>query len=158
VPDVDAVYNPLAFYGTRATVVGITELYAAVDRAVVRSVAFATDVAADPTDAVASTSVGDRMLSDEYAHPLRAGIGTSILLVTLIATLTPAYSLRTRPTSRKSIRFRTGRSAVLRPDIECRSEVRSTYFRNESITKCAFGVASPVTGLRPRGPVADEGR
>jgi multicomponent Na+:H+ antiporter subunit D len=93
VPDVDAVYNPLAFYGTRATVVGITELYAAVDRAVVRSVAFATDVAADPTDAVASTSVGDRVLSDEYAHPLRAGIGTSILLVTLIATLVLVVTL-----------------------------------------------------------------
>jgi len=32
VPDVDAVYNPAAFYGTRGLVVGVTELYAAVDR------------------------------------------------------------------------------------------------------------------------------
>ncbi|HMB50972.1 MAG TPA: proton-conducting transporter membrane subunit, partial [Natronoarchaeum rubrum] len=86
VPDVDAIYNPIAFYGTRGLVVGVTELYAAVDRAAVRFVGFVTDVAADPESAVAATPLGDRV-EDEYAHPLRAGFGTSILLVTLVATL-----------------------------------------------------------------------
>jgi multicomponent Na+:H+ antiporter subunit D len=32
VPDIDAVYSPAVFYGTRAVVVGVTETYAAVDR------------------------------------------------------------------------------------------------------------------------------
>ncbi|WP_132058472.1 Na(+)/H(+) antiporter subunit D [Halorussus amylolyticus] len=36
VPDIDAIYNPAAFYGTRSVVVGVTELYAAVDRLAVR--------------------------------------------------------------------------------------------------------------------------
>ncbi|WP_135830098.1 Na(+)/H(+) antiporter subunit D [Halorussus halobius] len=35
VPDVDAIYSPASFYGTRALVVGVTELYAAVDRVAV---------------------------------------------------------------------------------------------------------------------------
>ncbi|MFC6728579.1 Na(+)/H(+) antiporter subunit D, partial [Natronoarchaeum mannanilyticum] len=86
VPDVDAIYNPIAFYGTRGLVVGVTELYAAVDRAAVRFVGFVTDTAADPESAVAATPLGDSV-NDEYAHPLRAGFGTSILLVTLVATL-----------------------------------------------------------------------
>ncbi|SNZ02630.1 multisubunit sodium/proton antiporter, MrpD subunit [Natronoarchaeum philippinense] len=86
VPDIDAIYNPLTFYGTRAVVVGVTELYAAVDRAVVGFVGFVTGVAADPEAAVAATPLGDRV-DDEYAHPLRAGVGTSILLVTLVVTL-----------------------------------------------------------------------
>jgi multicomponent Na+:H+ antiporter subunit D len=32
VPDIDAVYSPATFYGTRTIVVGVTETYAAVDR------------------------------------------------------------------------------------------------------------------------------
>ncbi|WP_335999486.1 Na(+)/H(+) antiporter subunit D [Halorientalis halophila] len=35
IPDVDRLYNPGALYGTRGLVVGVTELYAAVDRAAV---------------------------------------------------------------------------------------------------------------------------
>ena len=35
VPDIDSLYNPAALYGTRALVVGLTELYAAVDRVAV---------------------------------------------------------------------------------------------------------------------------
>ncbi|USZ68685.1 Na(+)/H(+) antiporter subunit D [Halorussus salilacus] len=42
VPDVDAVYNPAAFYGTRSLVVGVTELYAAVDRLAVAAARAAT--------------------------------------------------------------------------------------------------------------------
>jgi multicomponent Na+:H+ antiporter subunit D len=48
VPDVDAGYNPIAFYGTRALVHGVTETYAAVDRAVVALADGAAAVRADP--------------------------------------------------------------------------------------------------------------
>jgi multicomponent Na+:H+ antiporter subunit D len=48
VPDVDAGYNPFVFYGTRALVVGVTETYAAVDRAAVSLADRAAAVRADP--------------------------------------------------------------------------------------------------------------
>ncbi|WP_251343545.1 Na(+)/H(+) antiporter subunit D [Haloplanus halophilus] len=48
VPDVDAGYNPLVFYGTRALVVGVTETYAAVDRVAVGLADRAAAVRADP--------------------------------------------------------------------------------------------------------------
>jgi multicomponent Na+:H+ antiporter subunit D len=48
VPDVDAAYNPLALYGTRAVVHAVTETYAAVDRAVVGVADRAGDVREDP--------------------------------------------------------------------------------------------------------------
>jgi multicomponent Na+:H+ antiporter subunit D len=48
VPDVDAGYNPLVFYGTRALVVGVTETYAAVDRVAVSLADRAAAVRADP--------------------------------------------------------------------------------------------------------------
>jgi len=49
VPDVDAAYNPLIFYGTRAVVHGVTEAYAAVDRVAVAAADSAADVRSDPT-------------------------------------------------------------------------------------------------------------
>jgi multicomponent Na+:H+ antiporter subunit D len=48
VPDVDRLYNPAGFYGARALVVGTTELYAAVDRAVVAASGWVTRAATDP--------------------------------------------------------------------------------------------------------------
>ncbi|WP_248896568.1 Na(+)/H(+) antiporter subunit D [Haloplanus halobius] len=74
VPDVDAGYNPLAFYGTRALVHGVTETYAAVDRAAVALVERATALRAD---------------SAAFAR-LRANIGESIfvLIVVLAGVLT----------------------------------------------------------------------
>jgi multicomponent Na+:H+ antiporter subunit D len=48
VPDVDAGYNPLVFYATRAFVVGVTETYAAVDRVAVSLADRAAAVRADP--------------------------------------------------------------------------------------------------------------
>jgi len=68
VPDVDAAYNPFAFYGTRAVVHGVTETYAAVDRVVVAMADRAADVREDP-----------RMLS-QY----RANIGGSIFILMVV--------------------------------------------------------------------------
>jgi multicomponent Na+:H+ antiporter subunit D len=68
VPDVDAAYNPLAFYGTRALVRGVTETYAAVDRVAVAAADAAADVRADP-----------KVLS-RY----RANIGGSIFILMLV--------------------------------------------------------------------------
>jgi multicomponent Na+:H+ antiporter subunit D len=68
VPDVDAAYNPLVFYGTRALVHGVTETYAAVDRVAVAAADAAADVRADPT-----------MLS-RY----RANIGGSIFILMVV--------------------------------------------------------------------------
>jgi len=77
VPDVDRLYDPASLYGTRALVVGVTELYAAVDRLVVRGAKTAVDVVRDPGRAAGRLTGDDRVR-------LRAGFGTSILLVTLV--------------------------------------------------------------------------
>jgi len=68
VPDVDAGYNPFVFYGTRALVVGVTETYAAVDRAVVSLADRAAAVRADPA------------VLSRY----RADIGGSIFILMLV--------------------------------------------------------------------------
>ena len=68
VPDVDAGYNPLAFYGTRTLVHGVTETYAAVDRAAVATANAAADVRADP-----------EMLSRYHAN-----IGGSIFILMIV--------------------------------------------------------------------------
>ncbi|MDS0298306.1 Na(+)/H(+) antiporter subunit D [Halogeometricum sp. S1BR25-6] len=77
VPDVDSLYNPAALYGTRAVVVGVTELYAAVDRAAVRVAHGVGDAARDPRAVVARST-------DREDVPMRADIGTSVALVTLV--------------------------------------------------------------------------
>jgi multicomponent Na+:H+ antiporter subunit D len=68
VPDVDAAYNPLAFYGTRALVRGVTETYAAVDRVAVAAADAAADVRADP----------------EVLSRYRANIGGSIFILMIV--------------------------------------------------------------------------
>ena len=78
VPDVDKLYNPLSFYGTRALVVGVTELYAATDRAVVRLAGGVQRVVAAPDRAVGRAVGRDRV-------PLAAGISSGIVLVVLVA-------------------------------------------------------------------------
>ncbi|WP_224269633.1 Na(+)/H(+) antiporter subunit D [Haloprofundus salinisoli] len=90
VPDIDAVYNPLAFYGTRGLVRGVTETYAAVDRAAVAAASGVTWAVSDPKDALRRAS--GRTATDESGNPswpvsLRAGIGTSILLLTAVVTV-----------------------------------------------------------------------
>jgi multicomponent Na+:H+ antiporter subunit D len=86
VPDVDSLYNPAALYVTRALVVGTTELYAAVDRAAVRTTRVAHGVVTDPRSALAR-------LGDRQPTRLTADIGTSIVLVTLVLAATVAALL-----------------------------------------------------------------
>ncbi|WP_276271498.1 Na(+)/H(+) antiporter subunit D [Haloarcula litorea] len=83
VPDVDRLTNPAVFYGTRGLVVGLTETYAAVDRAAVAGSQAFVDTVRNPND-VYRRAVGD----GETAHPLRAGIGVSILVLAAFVTVT----------------------------------------------------------------------
>jgi len=84
VPDVDDLANPGAFYGTRGLVVGVTELYAAVDRVAVRFARTVAAVALDPDAALGRETDSVR---------LRASVGTSVLLVTLVLVGTLALLL-----------------------------------------------------------------
>ncbi|MFB6102796.1 MAG: Na(+)/H(+) antiporter subunit D [Haloplanus sp.] len=68
VPDIDAAYNPLAFYGTRALVHGVTGTYAAVDRAVVALADRAAAIREEP-----------RMLSR-----FRANVGQSVFILMVV--------------------------------------------------------------------------
>mgnify|MGYP000418682981 CR=1 FL=1 len=77
VPDIDSLYNPVALYGTRAVVVGVTGLYAAVDRLAVWTAAFAGAVTTDPQTMLRSDT------SEEQTQ-LGAGIGTSVVLVIVV--------------------------------------------------------------------------
>jgi multicomponent Na+:H+ antiporter subunit D len=83
VPDLDSVYNPAAFYGTRGLVVGVTDLYAAVDRAVVDVVRAATWTARNPVPALQATVPWALPEPDAPggAPELRADIGQSTFLV-----------------------------------------------------------------------------
>ncbi|QLG62915.1 Na(+)/H(+) antiporter subunit D [Halorarum salinum] len=93
VPDVDSLYNPLALYGTRALVVGVTELYAAVDGAVVAFTSAVSRSVRDPETLVDRLGAGGRGSaeatddSDGATGDLRAGVGTSILLVAVMVVL-----------------------------------------------------------------------
>ncbi|MDS0258309.1 Na(+)/H(+) antiporter subunit D [Haloarcula sp. S1CR25-12] len=81
VPDVDSLYNPAVFYGTRGLVVGVTDLYAAVDRATVAGTRTAVNSITNPE------TVYDRFVGGEDANPLRAGIGFSILVLAVFVTV-----------------------------------------------------------------------
>ncbi|KTG09940.1 cation:proton antiporter [Haloprofundus marisrubri] len=90
VPDIDALYNPLAFYGTRGLVRGVTETYAAVDRAAVATASGVTWTVGNPDEALRRAT--GRTDTDEEGEPtwpvsLRAGIGTSVLLLTAVVTV-----------------------------------------------------------------------
>jgi len=87
VPDADAIYNRVSFYGAGALVVGVTELYAAVDRAVV-GVARATTHAADsPVVVLAGVApwlLPDRARADgdaEFDPELQANVGQATFVV-----------------------------------------------------------------------------
>ena len=81
VPDIDSLYNPAMFYGGRALVVGVTELYAAVDRAVVTGTSGFVTAVTDPD------SVYERVRESDGSNPLRAGIGFSILVLAVFVTV-----------------------------------------------------------------------
>ncbi|WP_224447246.1 Na(+)/H(+) antiporter subunit D [Haloprofundus salilacus] len=91
VPDIDAIYNPLAFYGTRGLVRGVTETYAAVDRATVATASGVTWTVSHPEEALRRASGRTDAVDDDgtptWPVSLRAGIGTSILLLTAVATV-----------------------------------------------------------------------
>jgi len=90
-PDLDAVYEPVTFYGTRGVVVGITELYAAVDRAAVTLANASTQVLRQPERVVTSIPVVRLSVSrrDEgVTYPLRAGIGISVLVLVVAVSTT----------------------------------------------------------------------
>lgn len=101
VPDIDAVYNRGFFYGGRLLVVAITELYAAIDRVAVRLVRACYWIGANPTLAVLRASerlpesmrptFGQDYRSADGGAPsrlyLRAGIGTSVLILVAVLTL-----------------------------------------------------------------------
>jgi multicomponent Na+:H+ antiporter subunit D len=84
VPDVDRLYNPAAFYGTRYLVVGVTELYARVDAAAVATAKVAVRTADDPDAAIARATGRDSI-------DTKAGIERSLLFV--LATLVAALAL-----------------------------------------------------------------
>ena len=90
VPDVDAAYEPLTFYGTRGVVRGVTEAYAAVDRAAVALASAATAAARDPSR-VKRYAPGGReeigMDPEQGRAPMDTTIGTSILILTVVLTV-----------------------------------------------------------------------
>ena len=81
VPDIDSLYNPAVFYGTRALVVGATELYAAADRGAVATASGVVGATTDPA------GVYERLTDTEASNPLRAGIGISILVLAVFVTV-----------------------------------------------------------------------
>jgi multicomponent Na+:H+ antiporter subunit D len=78
VPDVDRLYNPAALYGTRVVVVGVTELYAAVDRGVVGLSGRLREVVQRPEPYL------DRVGLPGRAVRTGGGIGLGVVLVVLV--------------------------------------------------------------------------
>jgi len=86
VPDIDAVYNRAVFYGSRATVAGVTEFYAAVDRAVIGLTRAAVWAARNPVPA--TTWVAPWLVPEPLANGTKeperefeADIGQATLVV-----------------------------------------------------------------------------
>ncbi|GAB7094740.1 Na(+)/H(+) antiporter subunit D [Halolamina litorea] len=76
VPDVDKLYNPATFYGTRYLVVGVTELYARVDDAAVALAKRSVSTAKNPEAALAAATGRESIRT-------KAGIERSLMLVLL---------------------------------------------------------------------------
>jgi multicomponent Na+:H+ antiporter subunit D len=87
VPDLDSLYNPAAFFGTRGGVVGVTELYAAADRAAVRLATGSMWVARNPVSALQQRAPwalpGDPNETDNGVR-LQATIGQSTFLIVAV--------------------------------------------------------------------------
>jgi len=80
VPDIDSLLNPAVFYGTRGLVVGLTELYAAADRATVGGTRTFVNSVTNPD------TVYEGVVGGDSSNPLRAGIGLSILVLAIFVT------------------------------------------------------------------------
>jgi multicomponent Na+:H+ antiporter subunit D len=89
VPDVDAIYNPAVFYGGRGVIVGVTEGYAAVDRAVMGTIARAKAVGSDPQATAQRLGLG----SDDQPPILRSGIGRSVFVLLALVSVAVAILL-----------------------------------------------------------------
>jgi multicomponent Na+:H+ antiporter subunit D len=101
VPDLDAIYNRVALYGTRGFVVGVTELYALVDRSAVRLATAAMGTASNPvgtaqrhTPWLLPSRARDLDETDERPR-LQATIGqaTLILIALLVAIVAVLFGL-----------------------------------------------------------------
>ena len=89
VPDIDAIYNRAVFYGGRGVIVGVTEGYAAVDRAVMGIIARAKAVGGDPQATARRLGFG----SDDQPPVLRSGIARSVFVLLAVVSLTVAILL-----------------------------------------------------------------
>ena len=94
VPDVDDIYNPAVFYGTRAMVKGVTESFARVDRLVVHLTTRTQWLLDNPERGIRRIrAVVERSKGAEYPDEtpkpgtLRAGIGQSIALIVAVLAL-----------------------------------------------------------------------
>ncbi len=92
VRDVDRWLNPLLFYTGKGSMLAITELYAAVDRLVVRLVVLSYWIANNPV--TTARRVGLTPADSVAANggrpstiPIRASIGTTVLVITVVLTL-----------------------------------------------------------------------
>jgi multicomponent Na+:H+ antiporter subunit D len=77
VPDVDRIYNPGTLYGTRTLVNAVTDSYAAVDQAAGVLSRGTVRFGTNPEGVIGQLLDGDRV-------QLRAGLGTSVLLVAIV--------------------------------------------------------------------------
>jgi len=107
VPDVDYVYNRAFFYGGRAVVVATTELYAAVDRLAVRFVRRCYWIGRNPVVTAQRLArvlpdslrpdLGEDRPAPDGGQPsrlyLRAGIGTTILVLVAVLTVVLVVAL-----------------------------------------------------------------
>ena len=87
VPDLDSVYNPAAFFGTRGLVVGVTELYAAVDRVAVRLAVGSMWAARNPVSALKQSAPWALPAAPEETEgkmQLQATIGQSTFLIVAV--------------------------------------------------------------------------
>ncbi|MFB6236059.1 MAG: Na(+)/H(+) antiporter subunit D [Halopenitus sp.] len=78
VPDIDALYNRVVFYGGRGLVVGVTETYAAVDRGVVGTIERVERVGANPRSYAKRVGISE---------DIRTGIGRGVMIVTVVTAL-----------------------------------------------------------------------
>ncbi len=101
IPDVDVLVSPLVYYSGKASVYGVTELYAAIDRTAIRFVRGCYWVGSNPTLVAVRLarylpqsfrpSFGQDEPPADGGTPsrlyLRASIGTTVLLLTVVITL-----------------------------------------------------------------------
>ncbi|TQQ78751.1 Na(+)/H(+) antiporter subunit D [Halonotius terrestris] len=86
IPDVDTIYNPTMFYGSRGLVIGVTELWADVDNIVMKAVSSAKQVGTNPQAFVQRVTGIDSVT-------LRTGIGRGVFLLTVLVVVALAVLL-----------------------------------------------------------------